>query len=118
MDTAQLIADAEAILDEWGEDVVYTPRGGTARTIVAVVERSRPDAIPGASAGMSPSLVIRAMNRATAKADDGYGGVLASAVDKGGDTVALAVVQGGTAQTRRIAAVVSQDEAMIGLELR
>jgi hypothetical protein len=110
---------AEAMLDQWGESVTYTPRSGAARSIKAIVDRNVPRPVGGPGEGVNrPDLTIEVANRATSIADDGYGGISSAGVDTGGDKVTLPKRIGQAAQDMRIAQVLGQDEAMLTLEVR
>jgi hypothetical protein len=115
--TLPLSADAEAALDQWGEDVTFTPPGGAARVILAIVERTPPQGIDGAPRGSAPGLVVQAANRSTAKAADGYGGIDPTEISPMCGTVAVPAKVGDAAQTRTIAEILSQDEGMVRLRL-
>jgi len=108
--------DAVAILLEMGEDAIYTPKGGTPRTIKVMADRS-----PRATEFSQPKVVVVAGNRATSSSDDGIGGILASAINFGGDTLRLAERLGGASVTYSIFrfadSAESQDAGMVRLEL-
>ncbi len=113
----QLDSDAEAALDLWGEQVTYTPSGGTGRAIVAIVTREPAAQPPGAPRGQAPSLTVQVTNRATAYGDDGYGGIAVTEIDTHADTVTLPGREGGDTQARRIAEIIEQDAGMVRLRL-
>lgn len=70
------------------EAVVYTPRNGTPRTVNAGVERF---ALEDREGVPRPRARVTLRNHATA-------GVLATAVNVGGDTITAAIEKGGTAR--------------------
>lgn len=114
-----LAADAEAMLTEWGEEITYTPRGGDARTILAIIDRDVPRDVGGAGESViRPAMTIEVLNRSTATADDDFGGVGSDELDTGGDTVTVARRIGETARVMRLAQMLEQDEAMLTLEVR
>ena len=69
------------------EEIVYTPTGGTARTITALVDRQPPALEMGAP---SPRIRIRVLNDATA-------GIEGKALNHLRDTLTLSEIAGGTA---------------------
>ena len=75
---------------EFGEDVVYTPLNGTARTILAVVDRDQGAAEHGPAT--VPQFRVTACNRTTSKTtdDDGVGGIGSDEINLGGDLATLA----------------------------
>lgn len=100
---ADFIAEAWADLAaEFGEEIVYKPYGGLARTITAIVNRSPPTPPPGATEGVVPKLTVTVENHATR-------GILLSDYDTGGDLVELAVRAGGTAEERTIGHPLNDD---------
>ena len=115
--TLPLATDAEAALDQWGEEVTFTPPSGAARVILAIVERTPPEGIPGAPRGSAPGLVIQAARRGTSKAEDGYGGISPLEISPMRGTVGVPAKVGDAAQTRTIAEILSQDEGMVRLRL-
>lgn len=119
MDDAVLQADAELVLTEFGEEITYTPSGGSPRSILAIVDRNPPEDIPEAPAGgMQKGIMIEVANRETSIADDDIGGIGSAEVDTGGDIVTLAVRIGVAAQVRPIARIIEQDVGMLQLEVR
>ena len=102
-----LAADAESFLDALGgEDITYTPRGGVARTISAIVERATPGALGAAAPVSGSSFTVTVRNDST------YG-IAEASMNVGGDTIALAPRRGGTAQTFRLVQPESQDAGML-----
>jgi len=90
---AVLMTDATGMAETEGpwEDIVYTPLGGVARTIKAIVVREVPDIIPNAPRGMTERLMIYVRNSATA-------GISSASLDVGGDTVTVSRRVGETAR--------------------
>lgn len=97
--------------DEFGETISYTPYGGVARDIVAIVDRGQAAPLPNAPQAVRPSIVVTVSNSATL-------GILASSMDTARDIVSVARRIGGSAETMRIARVVWQDDAMLSVEVR
>lgn len=86
-------AAAADLLEVLGEDVSYTPRGGVARTIRAIVDRSPPQRIDARGNVFTPRLTIQVLNDAT-------DGIDSASMDAGGsDRVSLAYRPGTTAQS-------------------
>lgn len=106
-----MASDAAALIDPdgFGEPVTYTPRGGSALSINAVVVRRLPDAVEESVSGFAPVMEIYIANDATK-------GV--TAVDTGGDVVAVADRIGGTARSHPVAKVIDQDHGFWHLGLR
>ena len=101
------------------EQITYTPAGEDARTILAIVDRDVAGDVGGpGEAVIRPDISIEVLNRATAYADDGFGGISSAELDTGGDTVTLARRIGETARVMRVAQLLGQDEAMLTLEVR
>ncbi len=98
------------------ESVSYTPSGGSARTISAIVDRS-PAAMITDNGVSTPRVRITVANHATR-------GILSSAVNQhGADKVSVAVMQGGTAESLGVylpppGTPGTQDAGMIVLDLR
>lgn len=94
---------ANAILngDEFAETIAYTPKGGAAKSIKAIVERKR---ISPASEDTGRTLIdqveIFIANDAT------YG---VTSINKGGDTVSLPERIGGSNITWSVTDILSQD---------
>ena len=87
-----LADDAGGFLDIWGESIVYTPRGGSPRTITAVVDRMPRARMDNAGNVYRPSLTLAFKNHATT-------GILATDSACSGGTIAVAVRLGDTAST-------------------
>lgn len=69
------------LLSQYGEPVVYRPRSGGARSIVAIIERE-PHSFYQAGELVTPTFVIRVKN-------DCGEGISSSEVDTGGDQIEL-----------------------------
>lgn len=99
-----LAADAAIWIDSSAsaevESVTFTPRSGSPRTISAQVFRSLPVTVPGASIGNTPALQVFIRRHAT---------LGATSIDRGGDTITVAVVKGRTAEALPVAEIVSED---------
>jgi len=89
------------------ESIVYTPTGGTARTITALVDRQPPSLSLEAPA---PRIRIRLLNDATA-------GVLAESLNTLRDTLTLAEKAGGTAHAMPTGQLAYSDADEIVLEV-
>lgn len=94
--------------DEFGESVVYRPRGGTARTISAVVFRL----LPQANEDENRSLTVFEVHVANSSTT----GIAASELNLGGDEIDLADRVGKTAKPRSIVQITEQDEGMLVLQ--
>ena len=104
------IDDAARLNSYFGEDVVYTQHGGSARTLTLTVSREAPTIVAETnvkSAGLTLFLP---------RSSDATVGVLS--IDIGGDRFNLASRIGGTAADHSIASIVSQDAAGWLLRLR
>ena len=113
-----LLKDADDFLDAWGEQITVNPRSGGSRVIDAVVDRNPPRVQPEAGQGMTKNLDVIVKNVASPRTTEHpHGGYATSEVDRGGDTVTLAVRVGGADQTRPIRDIVDQDEGMARYEL-
>lgn len=105
------------LLTQFGATITYTPNGGDARSILAVINRGQAQAIDGPGEAIpGPGLTVEVANRATAIADDTVGGISSSALDEGLDTVTIPKRHGGTAKARHFK-VMEHDAAMLTLEV-
>lgn len=119
MDAEQLQADAEIFLTEFGEEITYRPAGGTARTILAVVDRNPPEPVPQSPIDvMGKAITIEVANRTTSTSDDEFGGIGSAELDTGRDNVDVVLRLGDSPETRRITNVLSQDLGMLRLDVR
>ena len=99
---------AEIQLDTHGENVVYWPRGGGSRPIVAIVDREPSKKLEGMPHGFSPKLVFWVAN-------DPVIGISSSEIDTGGDLIEVALRIGQVAQKLSMVKIGSQDVGMIKL---
>ena len=106
----KLVDDAEhwTDTDTFGEAVTYHASGANAVSVTALIERARPENIPGSIVGTSPRLEAWIRNKATV-------GVTAVKV---GDKITAAAQQGGTARTHAVVEILDQDAGMWHLLLR
>lgn len=86
-DTDFAAAFRDDLLGQFGEEIVYKPNGGLARTITAIVNRNPPAILTGAQAGVTPRLTITVENHATR-------GIALDEYDTGKDLVEIAVRPG------------------------
>ena len=110
----QIVEDARNIfLDSttgFAEDIVYTPYGGTAKTIKAVVERKTLEPNQqGSTSIVGRELEISILN----DADEGVADVV-----KGQDKVSLPVWSGGESVDWVVVDISFKDEAMFLLKIR
>lgn len=108
----QYIAEtSEFFLSMYGESVTYKPASGQERTITAIVYRQGPDVLLALPSGRAERLELEVHN----DTDDG---IASDEVNTGGDFVTVAARIGDTATDRRIVRIVSQDTAMLRLEVQ
>lgn len=96
--------------NEFSEVITYTPKGGVAKTIKAIVDRQRVS--PASEDGgrtLLNDLEIQIANDAT------YGVTL---INKGFDVVAVAEIEGGANKNYTVADILGQDPGMWHLLLR
>lgn len=105
-----LAADAAAHFGDFEESIVYRPRVGSTRNIVAIVDRSPPAPL-GPPGTLAAQLTVAVMNSAVV-------GISAGELDTGGDSIDVALRVGGTPETRRITRIAEQDAGMLVLEVR
>ena len=108
---------AASLLAVHGEDVTYTPHGGAARTIVAIVERDARTTISEGARTPSATMTVLSTNGAS-KTDDGFGGIGLDEIKPGGDTIGYTVRKGEATSTRRIGSIVEQAGGMLIVEVR
>lgn len=105
-------AAAPELLTQFGESVVYVPKGGTPRTITqAIVDRNPPEAIVGPPSGHGPQLLV------TVK-DDATTGISRTEINTGGDRIEVAVRKGGTAKSMQVNKLVKDTGGMLSMEVR
>lgn len=107
--------NAVAFVRRFGEEITYTPKDGTPRTIWAVVTREPVQGINEMQKARSPRLVVQVLTDSTIGT---YGGIDFDELNTGGDTLTVATRYGGTAAARPIANVLDSDPGMFRLELR
>lgn len=98
--------------DVFGESVVYTPDGGSDRTINAVVDRSPPRPLPEQPRG-NPSRMIEVW-----VANDSTRGIAASELKLKDDTITVSDRLGKSATAHRIVQLIEADEGMLRLKLQ
>jgi hypothetical protein len=87
-----LIETASEFADGFGEPITYTPKGGAARSINAIVDRNPPERINVRGDIVTPKMTIMVANDATA-------GISSAELDAyGNDKVTVALRIGGVAQ--------------------
>ncbi len=109
-DLAQDAAKTFLNSDEFAEDITYTPKGGVAKVIKAVVNRKR---IDPASEDAGRILINQCE---IFIANDAASGI--ASINKGGDLVSLVEVIGGTQIDWIVADILSQDEGVWQLLLQ
>jgi hypothetical protein len=100
-----------SLLVNFGESVVYYPRGGTPRTITAIVDRDPPQSGGDFDEHRGPRFSIEVAN-------DQQDGIASECIDIGGDRVEFAQRKGGTAVKMSIVRIDDQDAGMLRLEVR
>ena len=105
-------------LETFGVTITYYPHGGISRQVKAIVDYGQPQALGSMPQGLSPLTTICVANKATALSASDTGGILSSELDISLDKVELPIRLGRTAQQRRITGILSQDAAMLHLEVR
>lgn len=94
------------LLAEFGETITYTPRGGSPRTITAIVNRNPARLLASMQDVVSALVTIRVLDDAS---NATYGGIASSAVNLGGDSVTLAVRAGETPSVLALNEFLSDD---------
>lgn len=107
----QINIDGEAFTDTdaFGETVTYTPAGGQAVTIKAVVVRDPPEAQDVIGNVRTPVMDVWIRNDST------YG---RTSINTGGDTITVAYRNGGTTAAYAVRHVLDQDNGMWHLRIR
>ncbi len=100
-----LKTDSWLAVQEFGEIVTYKPNGEAERQIVAIIDRSPPEAINEAPGNLAPSIVIEVRNDST------YG-IASSGFSKTLDKVSLPVRYGETATDRPLIKILAHDVGM------
>jgi hypothetical protein len=108
-----MLNSAESILAERGEAMTFRPKSGSPRTIWGVVDRQQVASIPGYSGGNSPYGAIAVKNSASGS----FPGITSAEIDTGGDMIDYQIRLGETAQSRRVARIISQDPGMMVVEM-
>ena len=107
--STQMATDTAGIIGsggEFSEAVTYTPYGGSAKTIYAIVERSPLDRLAETQQSISDSLEV------TVRRAD------VAVVKRDGDTIAVAPNLGGEVKTFTVRQIVRQDSAVFVLRVR
>jgi len=111
----QIKADATRtflITDDFAEEVIYYPRGGGARKIKAIVDRSPPSFYDSEGGVVAISFMIIVANNSVT-------GISAKELDTGGDRLALPRKEEGSEFNKRVIwSLTNQDFAMITLALK
>ena len=111
---------AAAFFGEFREEIIYRKPGEDDRAILAQVVRERPATISEANRVTTMVTQIAVKNLAQSKEDDadGIGGISSEELDTGRDKLVYDVRVGLDPVPRSIKQIVSQDEAIIVLEVR
>lgn len=122
-ETAFAASPAKGLLAYHGEDVTYTPSGGAARTIKAIIDRNPPEPIPGVAGSLSrfaaATIAIGTTALSTTTDTDGFGCITLAELNVGKDTLTITERTGvGGNVARIIGRVLSQDGNMLTLEVR
>jgi len=108
-------------LDLKGELVSYTPLGGSARNVKALVNRSPREPLPGVPHTQGKYATVTVINAGPSLSAtmDGYGAIESSAVDTGGDKITMPEHKGGAASVDwQIKSRLSQTSTGVTLEVR
>ncbi len=107
----QLVADALAMTstDEFGQDVSYTPSGGSARTIPAVVNYNPPSTMPESGKVLTGDASVEIRNHAT---------LGATTITTQRDTITMPARIGGASRSWTIVEIISQDAGMFLVRVR
>ncbi len=101
----------DVFLKEFAEDVVYTPSGGTPRTIKAVVRRQPFTQLAEMTGIERPIFVVWVANNGTT-------GILSQSLETSADTLTFSILEGGTPEALKIQRILHQDDGMMALEVR
>lgn len=107
---AQDAAETFLNSDEFAEEIIYTPKGGSAKVIKALVNRKRID-----PAYEDAGRILINQSEIFIANDETSG---AASINKGGDIVSLAEVVGGGAIDWVVADILGQDEGVWHLLLQ
>ena len=88
-----LSADAAALIDLYGEELLYRPVRGEPRVVIAIVERM------GLSAAPPKAGTPRPWMRVSFKTDPAAGGLDVTTLDLDNDKIDIAYVRGGAMKT-------------------
>ena len=99
----------DLMLNAFGETVTYTPYGGAALSITAIVDRQPRSGLSEAGRVVRPRFMVYVANDATT-------GIDVTTLDRGQDLLAFPDVPGGTVTIWSISRVSVQDEGMLALE--
>lgn len=109
----QIQADSTTVFlntNDFAESVAYLGYNAvTKRTINAVVFREALSGNEESGGTVTPIFEVHVANNATT-------GISSTEINLGGDTIDIAARDGMTPQSRRIVAIVTQDEAMLVLQ--
>lgn len=98
--------------DEFAETVIYMPRGGGSRTILAIVDREPPALMDDAGNMLALSFMLYVAN-------SGSEGITAQEIDTGGDRVLIAArVNDVQKKTCTIVRVMDNDNGMLQLAVK
>jgi hypothetical protein len=101
---------APMLVDYIGEAVTYNP-ASTARAINAIVHRNPIEALPETPDLVGIAFVVKVI-------DDDTLGISAAELNKGSDTISVAVREGGTPETRQITRLIESGGGMLTLGVR
>jgi hypothetical protein len=99
------------LLSEFGESIVYLPRGGGRRSITAIVERNPPAVFDASGNAVMPTATIRVYNSCRS-------GISSREVDTGKDEVEMVLRVGETIPKRfSLMTLLSQDAGVTHLAI-
>ena len=98
--------------DEFAESVVYYPRAGGSRSIIAIVDRNPPAVYDSEGVVVQVSFMVYVANSASS-------GILSTELDTGGDRIGLKRKENsGATEQRPIWQLVGQDSGMLQLAIK
>jgi len=106
-----LTADSATFVGDFAEAVIYRPKGGTPRTIQAIVDYLDPESLSETERGLGPAWQVTVAN-------DAVTGIDAAELNTKADEVTLPARVGRSAVTARIMAVVTQDQGLLQVKVR